>query len=161
MAAARSDLIKEYDTAQGKVREIGPLVYGSSVTIGPDGKPKIKEFGNFKPSQLRGSGYFGSPMISSEREPMSDETETDKEVKVVVEMPGVSKEDIKINAYDGTLEVMTDPTEGTARRYHETIELPEEADIATAKSKYNNGILEITLNKKDQSKPKGKEIKVE
>jgi len=31
---------------------------------------------------------------------MSDVTETDKEVKVVVEMPGVSKENIKINAYE-------------------------------------------------------------
>ena len=44
-------------------------------------------------------------MISSEREPMSDITITDKEVKVAVEMPGVSKEDIKINAYNGTVEV--------------------------------------------------------
>ena len=55
-----ADLIKEYDTAQGKVREIGPLDYGSSVTIGPDGKPKVKEFRNFKPSQLRGDGLLGS-----------------------------------------------------------------------------------------------------
>jgi HSP20 family protein len=52
-------------------------------------------------------------------------------------------------------------TEGTTRKYHETIELPEGADLATAKSKYNNGILEITFNKKDKSKPKGKEIKIE
>jgi HSP20 family protein len=74
-------------------------------------------------------------------------------------MPGVNKENIKINAYDSTLEVTAQ--EGDAKKYHETIELPEEADLATAKSKYNNGILEITFNKKDKSKPKGKEIKVE
>ena len=55
----------------------------------------------------------------------------------------------------------TTDAEGIARRYHETIDLPEEADLATAKSKYNNGILEITFNKKDKSKPKGKEIKVD
>lgn len=36
-----------------------------------------------------------TPMISSERKPMSDITTTDKEVKVAVEMPGVSKENIK------------------------------------------------------------------
>ena len=152
------DLIKEYDTAQGKVREIGPLVYGSSVTIGPDGKPKVKEFGNFKPSQLRGSGYTGSPMISSEREPMSDISETDKEVKVVLEMPGVSKENIKINAYENKVEVKT---EGTKRKYHEVIEIPHDADIETAKSNYNNGILEIILKKKAAAKPKGKNITVD
>jgi HSP20 family protein len=41
------DLVKEYDTPQGgKVREVGPLVYGYSMTVGPDGKPRVKEFGN-------------------------------------------------------------------------------------------------------------------
>ena len=34
-------------------------------------------------------------------------------------------------------------------------------DIETAKSSYNNGILEITFKKKQQSKPKGKEIKID
>lgn len=47
------------------------------------------------------------------------------------------------------------------RKYHEVINLPEEADVETAKSVFNNRILEITFNKKDQSKPKGREIKIE
>jgi HSP20 family protein len=130
------------------------------MTVGPDGRPKVREFGNVKsPFQEGRSGFRTRPLISSEREPLVDISTTDKEIKVVVEMPGVSKEDIKVNAYDSTLEVTTQ--EGTSKRYHETIELPEEADLATAKSKYNNGILEITFNKKDKSKPKGKEIKIE
>ena len=66
-------------------------------------------------------------------------------------MPGVNKENIKINAYDSTLEVTAQ--EDTAKKYHETIEIPDEADLETAKSKYNNGVLEITFNKKDKSKP--------
>ena len=41
------------------------------------------------------------------------------------------------------------------------IELPPEADTETVKSTYNNGILEITFKKKEQTKSKGKEIKVE
>jgi len=37
------DLIKEYETPEGgKIRQIGPIVYGYSMTIGPDGKPKIR-----------------------------------------------------------------------------------------------------------------------
>jgi HSP20 family protein len=165
---APKDLVREYETPEGaKVREYGPFVYGYSMTVGPDGRPKVREFGNVK-SPFRegrgglGKGMFGTitrPLISSEREPLVDISTTDKEIRIVVEMPGVSKEDIRINAYDSTLEVTTQ--EGASKKYHQTIELPEEADLATAKSKYNNGILEITFNKKDKSKPKGKEIKIE
>jgi HSP20 family protein len=70
----------------GKVREVGPLVYGYSMTVGPDGKPRIREFGNVKPSRLKHGG-FSRPEISGETEPLMDVTTTDKEVKVVVEMP--------------------------------------------------------------------------
>ena len=55
---APKDLIREYETPEGgKVREIGPFVYGYSMTIGPDGKPRVKEFGNVK-SPLSGSRGF-------------------------------------------------------------------------------------------------------
>jgi HSP20 family protein len=160
-SSAPKDLVREYETPEGtKVREYGPFVYGYSMTVGPDGRPNVREFGNVKsPFQEGRSGFRTRPLISSEREPLVDVSKTDKEIKIVVEMPGVNKEDIKINAYDSTLEVTTQ--EGASKKYHETIELPEEADLATAKSKYNNGILEITFTKKDKSKPKGKEIKIE
>lgn len=43
---APKDLVREYETPEGgKVREVGPIVYGYSMTIGPDGKPRVKEFG--------------------------------------------------------------------------------------------------------------------
>ena len=48
---------------------------------------------------------MNTPMISSEREPLSDVSITDKEVKVVIEMPGVPKDKIKLNAYQDKLEV--------------------------------------------------------
>ena len=157
---APKDLIREYESpGGGKIREVGPLVYGYSMTVGPDEKPKIREFGNVKSPLSRGSFSQTTPVILSEREPLADVATTDKEIKVVVEMPGVSKENIKVNAYDSSVEIST--TEGAQRKYHEIIELPPEADIETAKSSYNNGILEITFQKKQQSKPKGKEIKID
>ena len=150
------DLIREYTTSEGgKVREVGPMVYGYSMTVGPDGKPRIREFGNVKPSRLGFAG-FTRPEISSETEPLVDVTTTDKEVKVVVEMPGVGKDKIKVNAYDNTVDVKS---EDPRRKYHRTIEIPVETDIETAKSNYNNGILEVTFKKKEQTK--GKTIKVE
>jgi HSP20 family protein len=152
------DLVKEYETPEGgKVREVGPIVYGYSMTIGPDGKPNIREFGNVK-SPFAGRGSFEQPSISSEREPLVDISSTDREVKVIVEMPGIKKENIKINAYENSVEIISDDPQ---RKYHKVIDLPPEADIETVKSIYNNGILEIVFNKKKQTKSKGKEIKVE
>lgn len=161
------ELIREYETPKGtKVREVGPIVYGYSMTIGPDGKPKVTEFGNIKHSSKRGlgssrgasKGFSISPQITAEREPLADVSVTDSEVKVILEMPGVKKDNIKINTRDGEVEVFTNDTQ---RKYHRTVELPEETDVDTAKSIYNNGILEITFNKKKETKPKGKEIKID
>ena len=151
------DLVREYETKEGdKVKEYGPFVYGYSMTFGPGGTPKVREFGNVR-SPFSGKGLFTKPLISSEREPLTEVTTLDKDVRVVVEMPGVNKENIQIKSYDNSVEVSaTGP-----RKYHEVINLPKEADIETAKSVFNNGILEITFKKRDQSKPKGNEIKIE
>jgi HSP20 family protein len=157
---APKELVREYQTPEGaKVREIGPLVYGYSTTIGPDGKPKTREFGNIKPS----AGFFGGglarPQISGEIEPLVDVNTTDKEVKVVAEIPGIDKKNINVNAYDSSVEITT--TNDPKRKIPPVVDLPPEADIETARSNYNNGILEITFNKKKETKPKGREVKVE
>ena len=73
-------------------------------------------------------------------------------------MPGVNKENLRINAYDNSVEVKS---EDPQRKYHRVMEIPPEADIETVKSTYKNGILEIVFKKKEQTKPKGKEVKVE
>ncbi|HET9806506.1 MAG TPA: archaeal heat shock protein Hsp20 [Nitrososphaeraceae archaeon] len=152
------DLVREYETPEGgKVREVGPIVYGYSMTIGPDGKPKIREFGNVK-SPFAGRGFFEQPSLSVEREPLIDISSTDKEVKIVAEMPGISKEKIRIDAYDNSVEIKS---EDPKRKYHKTIEVPENIDIESARSNYNNGILEITFKKKEQQKPKGRQINIE
>src|ERR687892_516521 len=87
-----------------------------------------------------------------------DTPQGDKEIKVIIEMPGLSKEKIKVDAYEDKVEVKSDDPQ---RKYHKTVELPPEADIETARCSYNNGILEITFNKKEQAKTKGKTIKIE
>jgi HSP20 family protein len=149
------DLIREYNVPEGgKVRKVGPIVYGYSMTIGPDGKPKVREFGNVK--SIRGLSGLTRPEISSETEPLMDVIATDKEIKVVVETPGITKDKITINIQGNLLEVKG---EDPPRRYHRTIEMPMDTDIETAKSTYNNGILEITFKKKEQTK--GKTINVE
>lgn len=154
--------VSEYKDSEGtKVREIGPIVYGYSITIGPEGKPLIREFGNVKRGHLYGLNADVKPPrpeIRGESEPMIDVLTTEGNVKVAVEMPGVEKDKIKIDAYDNKVEVRSlEPK----RNYHKLIDLPTEADVKTARSKYNNGILEITFDKKKETKPKGKQIKIE
>jgi HSP20 family protein len=179
---APKELVREYQTPDGgTVREVGPIVYGYSMTIGPDGKPKVREFGNVNSiGQAMGKATAGieggvssgsggrtnngnsknvdNSQITVEREPLVDVNVTDKEVKVVMEMPGIKKDEIRINAYDGEVEVFANNPQ---RKYHKTIELPLDSDIESVKSTYNNGILEITFNKKKNMKPKGREIKIE
>jgi HSP20 family protein len=163
---APKELVREYQAPDGtKVREVGPIVYGYSMTIGPDGKPHISQFGNVKnlaggsnKQEINITGLAAGPTLTAEREPLADLNTTEKEIKVIVEMPGIKKENIKINAYENSVEIISDDPQ---RKYHKVIDLPPEADIETVKSIYNNGILEIVFNKKKQTKPKGKEIKVE
>ncbi|HKU82488.1 MAG TPA: archaeal heat shock protein Hsp20 [Candidatus Nitrosocosmicus sp.] len=164
--SAPKELLREYKTKEGnKVREIGPIVYGYSMTIGPDGKPHVREFGNLKPKSnnklknMRGQSDQSSAQVSAEREPLVDVNTNDKEVKVILEMPGIKKTDIQIKAYDSQVEVTT--SNDAQRKYHKNIDLPELADIETARSVYNNGILEITFDKKKANKPAGKEIKID
>jgi HSP20 family protein len=98
-SGAPKELVREYETKEGdKVREIGPIVYGYSMTIGPNGKPHVREFGNVKPSASSSSGggftstgLRANPQITAERESLADVNVSDKEVKVVIEMPGEKK----------------------------------------------------------------------
>jgi HSP20 family protein len=156
---APKDLVREYQTSdEVKVREAGPIVYGYSMTIGPDGKPHVREFGNIKVGKDIAGQYLGiqKPQISAEREPLSDITTTEKEVKVVLDMPGVMEKDVKINAYDdGKVEIKT--ANNSPRKHYKVVQLPKEANTETARFTYINGILEVTLDKKSDIKTKTKD----
>jgi HSP20 family protein len=134
------DLIREQKSPDGSVRrEIGPIVYGYSMTIGPDGKPIIREFGNVK----RGDEPLKG--ITDKREPLVDVVESDKQVRIIAEIPGVRKEDIDMRVEGRVLTIAVDTA---SRKYEKRLQLPESAAIEGAKSSYNNGILEITFPKR-------------
>ena len=73
-------------------------------------------------------------------------------------MPEISKEKIRIDVYNNSVEIKS---EDPNRKYHKTIEVSEDIDIESAKSNYNNGILEIRFKKKEQQKPKDRQINIE
>ncbi|WP_457549912.1 archaeal heat shock protein Hsp20 [Archaeoglobus sp.] len=139
------ELFRRFEKGEG---EIKPIIRGFSIRIGPDGKPEIKEFGT-KP-EIKETGV-------EERKPLIDVIETDEEVQVIAEMPGVSKDDIELNATEREIEIKA---ESENRRYYERVELPCEVIPDSAKARYNNGVLEVIFKKKHPEK-KGKKIKVE
>jgi HSP20 family protein len=149
------NLIRERKLDDGSVvREMGPIVYGYSFKIGEDGKPIVRKFGNLNtyPSSL--TGRFS---VSDQREPVVDIIKDVDKLKIIAELPGVTKGDLRITANETSLTIESLSGE---RRYNKKIELPNEIEPSSGKSSYKNGILEVTFKLKD-SKDHGISINVE
>ena len=132
------NLVRESKTPDGGVKkEIGPIVYGYSVTIGPDGKPVVREFGNVRSGE--GKAWKA---IQDKREPLVDVVSSGKEVRVIAEMPGVNKEDISVTVNERSMTISVDRED---RGYYKELDLPGVVDPKGARSTYNNGILEVTV----------------
>ncbi len=146
------DYVKERKLPDGStVKEFGPFVYGYSMKIGPDGKPDIREFGNIKKS-LKG------PQVKEEREPLVDVVEAAGEIRVVVELPGVEKTDIKLHGTEDSLEISVDTPQ---YKYYKEVKLPAKVKVKEAKSSYKNGVLEVVFPKAEApTKPKGEPIDI-
>jgi HSP20 family protein len=131
-----------------------PYFYGYQVTIGPDGKPHVREFGNIRPSAK------GLVEQTGVRAPLVDTALDEKQntLKITAEMPGVNKEDVKIDVSDKYLSIHAEKGE---KKYHADIPVDVELDDASAKATYSNGILELKIKLKQAQESKGKEIRVE
>lgn len=142
------ELIEDFKT---KGSASGPYYYGYSMTIGPDGKPIVKEYGNVKPGLLPSSDT---------REPLVDTIVDEKEkvVKLVAEMPGVEKKDVKVVVDEKTVNI--DAVRGD-KKYHAKVPIQHKVDKDSAKASYKNGILELVFKLVEEEKPKGKTVEVE
>jgi len=128
----------------------GPYCYGYTMTIGPDGKPVVNEYGNVKPNQL---------LTSDTRQPIVDTIVDEKEkvVKLIAEMPGVEKADVKIVVENNFVDISA---EHDKKKYHVKVPLKHKVDENSAKASYKNGILQLIF-KVVEEKPKGKTVEVE
>jgi len=126
----------------------GPIVWGWSIKIGPDGKPEVREFGNVP----RYTGEPSPSLIREVREPLVDVVEGDKEIIVVAETPGVDKEEISLNCTEDELEIKA------GDKYYKRVKLPAPVKPDEAKASYKNGILEVKIPRLEK---KGHGIKVE
>jgi HSP20 family protein len=105
--------------------------------------------------------------------PQLDVTETEKEVKVCVELPRIKSKDLDVNVTDDELTISGEKhserssgekrrqwTERTYGSFERTIPLPTEVDGEKAKSEFKNGVLRITLPKREGAKPRAHKINV-
>jgi HSP20 family protein len=138
------------DIKRSGEKTFGPYCYGYSVTVGPDGKPQIKEYGNVKPNLLP---------TSDVREPLVDTLVDDKEniLKLVAEMPGVEKKDIKVTVEGNIVNI---DAEHGSKKYQSKVPIKHKVDVDSVKASYTNGILEVQFKLKKEDKPKGKTVEV-
>ncbi len=137
------EMMKMFTSAQpGK-----SIVHGFKIKLGPDGKPRIEDFGNktIKSPQ-------GEPSISEDREPLTDIIEGGEEVSVTVELPGVEKEDIDLKATIDALEIKVDTPQ---HKYHKLLNLPCNVQPKTTKATYKNGVLDVVIKRKEKKKEDG------
>ena len=74
--------------------------------------------------------------------------ETDDEVRVIADLPGVEKDNIELEC-DG--KVLTISAGTDHREYDERVSLPTRVNEHTASATYNNGVLEVVFEPAEQS----------
>jgi HSP20 family protein len=70
--------------------------------------------------------------------------ETEEQIRVIADLPGVEKDDIELQC-DG--KVLTISAASERREYDERVSLPVRVDEHSASATYNNGVLEVTFDR--------------
>ena len=128
----------EFQNEKGNIRG----VYGINVrtALGDQGQTelKVEPFGNVRrdtPDRPRGEDI---------REPLVDIHEEDNHVLVLIELPGVAKENVNLKVEDGRLELSAKRGKTT---YRKEVELPENCSAEQMDWECGNGILQVKFNR--------------
>ena len=127
--------------------------FGYTMTIGPDGKVVVKKLeGPTRPDQ--------HTSLDDVREPIVDTIVDEKEeiVKLIAEMPGVEKQDVKVLVEAN--KIVDISAEHDTKKYHIRVPLKHKVVEDSAKASYRNGILQLVFKLVD-SKPISKKVEVQ
>ena len=129
--------------------------------------------------------YFGLARGNGEREgkdlfsrsdwaPAVDIRETPEAFRIEAELPGMSKDDVKVTVQDGVLSIQGErkQEEETNDSKHHRVEriygsflrrftLPENVDENSIRANFKDGILSLTLSKAEPAEPKAIEVDVQ
>ena len=114
-------------------------MYGFSVRTLAGKKPVVETFGNIKRTKE-------GPVIEEVREPIVDVVEEKDFVRVIAELAGVSKEDVKIKINEDILNFSAEKGE---RKYAKEVLLPFSVKPEPVEFSFKNGILELKLGRKE------------
>ncbi len=119
--------------------------------------------GGWLPTTLSGEGPWG---------PALDVRETENEVVVEVEIPGLAPEDLDVSVTDGTLTIKGEKklereersgdyrlAERSSGSFSRTVALPAPVEVKKAEAVHRQGVLTITLPKTEKSRAKKIEVK--
>lgn len=151
MSSSFFDIDDIFEEFKGNGSKSGPYYYGYTMTVGSDGKPVIKEeYGNLKSD---------TPTFDT-REPLVDTIvdKKDRVVKLIAEMPGVEKADLKIVVENKIVDISAQHDE---KKYHVKVPVGYAVDENSAKASYKNGILQLVFKLAEAEKPTGKKVEVQ
>ncbi|OQY27345.1 MAG: heat-shock protein [Candidatus Cloacimonetes bacterium 4572_55] len=103
--------------------------------------------------------------------PVVDIDETDDAFLVKAELPGVKKNDVNVNIENGVLTIRGEKKTETEDKKRHRVEcaygsfvrsfsLPQAIKAEKVEAEYKNGILNLTIPKSEEAKPKQIEVKV-
>jgi len=126
---------------------------GFRMTNQPGEEPDFERFGEGGANPFAGFEGFEDPSTRTHVDVL-DEGEV---ARVVADLPGVGKDDIRVAVSGDELKIQASNGE---REYDERVDLPSAVDEDTGEATYNNGVLEITFEKVDDGE-NDKEIEIE
>ncbi|MFA5110147.1 MAG: gas vesicle protein GvpH [Desulfobaccales bacterium] len=136
--AEKGEELSKSGEIRGEGKEIKGM-YGFTVKVGLGDKGdkgiKVEPFGN-----LRRDDKTGETVVQEIREPVVDIFEEKDHTLVVVELPGVSVEDVRLDVKDDLLTLSA--AQGD-KKYRKEILLPHSYPREKMQVSCNNGILEI------------------
>ncbi len=124
-----------------------PVVAGMAMGFGPEGKPRIQFFGD----NLIGPDGFRAPIY----EQVLDEKEGN--LRLLVELPGVEKEDVQISALED--KVTLEAAKGE-RMYRTEIVLQRDIDPDSGEASYKNGLLDVVFKLRDNTNKGYRSVRV-
>jgi HSP20 family protein len=123
------------------------------------------------------SDFWRWPFVDRQMDgfvPATDIEETDKEFRIVFELPGMEKKDIKVSVEDNVLTVSGARKERSEEKgknyvrseircgsFSRSFSLPRAVDVSNVSADYKDGLLTVTLQKTEEAKPKEIEVKIQ
>lgn len=112
--------------------------------------------------------------VSGTRYPSVDITESENSYRITADLPGLSREDIKVTVENSVLTISGEKKREVEkhekdRYYHlertygvfsRSFSLPANVDGKNIEARYTNGVLELTLKKSEEAKPRAIEVTV-